>query len=198
MSTPRPPGFHARSRDRAGASCRTSSQRRRRGASLPPGLALALFAATTPVFAQESEPAPQGPHQLETTTVRRPEPKGPTRRTGQSAPQIIPMPPSQPSANAQPPSVAPAGSAQPPATPLNGNIIATSATRLGLTVHETPASVDVVTQEQMREQGYRTTTETAVGATGVQAADVGGAPASFSMRGFTFNEVNVLYNGISI
>ncbi|MBV9459156.1 MAG: TonB-dependent receptor, partial [Bradyrhizobium sp.] len=43
-----------------------------------------------------------------------------------------------------------------------------------------------------------TTTETAIGAVGVQAADVGGAPASFSMRGFTFNEVNVLYNGISI
>src|SRR6185437_8925426 len=70
--------------------------------------------------------------------------------------------------------------------------------RLGLTVHETPASVDVVSQEQMREQGYRTTTETAAGATGVQAADLGGAPASFSMRGFTFSEVNVLYNGISI
>ena len=86
----------------------------------------------------------------------------------------------------------------PAPTPLNGNVVATSATRLGLTVHETPASVDIVSQEQMREQGYRTTTETAAGATGVQAADVGGAPASFSMRGFTFNEVNVLYNGISI
>jgi iron complex outermembrane receptor protein len=86
----------------------------------------------------------------------------------------------------------------PAPTPLNGNVVATSATRLGLTVHETPASVDVVTQQQMQEQGYRTTTETAAGATGVQAADLGGAPASFSMRGFTFNEVNVLYNGISI
>ena len=83
-------------------------------------------------------------------------------------------------------------------TPLNGNLVATSATRLGLTVHETPASVDIVTQQQMREQGYRTTTETAIGAVGVLAGDVGGAPASFSMRGFTFGEVNVLYNGIWI
>jgi iron complex outermembrane recepter protein len=83
-------------------------------------------------------------------------------------------------------------------TPLNGNLVATSATLLGLPVHETPASVDVVTQQQMREQGYRTTTEAAIGAVGVLSGDVGGAPATFSMRGFTFGEVNVLYNGISI
>ena len=198
MSTPRPPGFHARSRDRAGASCRTSSQRRRRGASLPPGLALALFAATTPVFAQDSEPAPQGPHQLETTTVRRPEPKGPTRRTGQSAPQIVAVPPSQPTADVQPLSTQTGGGAQPPATPLNSNVIATVSNRLGLTVHETPATVEVVSRQQMQEQGYRTTTETAQGAVGVQAADVGGAPATFDIRGFTFGQVNVLYNGISV
>ena len=83
-------------------------------------------------------------------------------------------------------------------SPLNGNLVATSASRLGLTVHETPASVEIVTQQQMREQGYRTTTETAIGAVGVLSGDVGGAPATIPMRGFTFGEVNVLYNGISI
>ena len=83
-------------------------------------------------------------------------------------------------------------------TPLNSNVIATSASRLGLTVHETPATVEVVSRQQIQEQGYRTTTETAQGAVGVLSADVGGAPATFSMRGFTFGEVNVLYNGISI
>src|SRR6202000_2710143 len=83
-------------------------------------------------------------------------------------------------------------------TPLNGNVVATSATRLGHTVHETPASVDIVTQQQMQEQGYRTTTEAAIGAVGVLAGDLGGAPATFSMRGFTGSEINVLYNGISI
>src|SRR5262249_46928403 len=46
--------------------------------------------------------------------------------------------------------------------------------------------------------GYRTTTETAQGAVGVLSGDAAGAPAFFSMRGFTFGEVNVLYNGISI
>jgi iron complex outermembrane receptor protein len=83
-------------------------------------------------------------------------------------------------------------------TPLNGNLVATSASLLGLTVHEMPASVDIVTQQQMREQGYRTTTETAIGAVGVLSADLGGAPGIFSMRGFKGNEVTVLYNGIWI
>ena len=83
-------------------------------------------------------------------------------------------------------------------TPLNGNLVAASASRLGLTVHEMPASVNIVTQQQMGEQGYRTTTETAIGAVGVLAADLGGAPAIFSMRGFKGNEVTVLYNGIWI
>jgi iron complex outermembrane receptor protein len=81
-----------------------------------------------------------------------------------------------------------------PMTPLSG--VATSASRLGLPVIETPASVDIVTQQTMQDQGYRTTTDTAAGAIGVLSGDAGGAPANFSMRGFTFSEVNTLYNGI--
>jgi iron complex outermembrane receptor protein len=69
---------------------------------------------------------------------------------------------------------------------------------LGLTVRQTPATVEVVDQPTMQEQGYRTTTEIAKGAVGVLDIDSAGAPANFSMRGFTFSEVNVLYNGISI
>ncbi len=76
--------------------------------------------------------------------------------------------------------------------------VAGSASRLGLTVRETPATVEVVSQQTMQEQGYRTTTETAQGAVGVLSGDAAGAPAGFSMRGFKFGEVNVLYNGISI
>jgi len=81
-------------------------------------------------------------------------------------------------------------------TPLNTNVIAASATRLGLTVRQTPASVEVVSQQTMQEQGYRTTTDTAQGAVGVLAGDSAGAPANFSMRGFAGPQVNVLYNGI--
>ena len=103
------------------------------------------------------------------------------------------------STTAAPPSPAagsPAGQALAgiPMTPLNA--VAASASRLGLPVIETPASVDIVTRQTMQEQGYRTTTDTAQGAVGVLAGDAGGAPANFSMRGFSFSEVNVLYNGI--
>ena len=81
-----------------------------------------------------------------------------------------------------------------PMTPLGA--VAASATRLGLPVIETPASVDVVTQQTMREQGYRTTTDAAQGAVGVLAGDSAGAPANFSMRGFSGSQINTLYNGI--
>jgi iron complex outermembrane receptor protein len=83
-----------------------------------------------------------------------------------------------------------------PMTPLNG--VATSASRLGLPVLQTPASVEIVTQQTMQDQGYRTSAEIAKGAVGVLDLDSSGAPANFSMRGFTFGAVNVLYNGISI
>jgi iron complex outermembrane receptor protein len=81
-----------------------------------------------------------------------------------------------------------------PITPLS--TVAQSASRLGLPVIETPASVDIVMAQTIQTQGYRTTTDTAQGAVGVLSGDAGGAPANFSMRGFSFGEVNTLYNGI--
>ena len=81
-------------------------------------------------------------------------------------------------------------------TPLNS--VASSSTRLGLPVLQTPASVDVITQQTMQDQGYRTSSEIAKGAVGVLDLDSAGAPANFSIRGFTFGAVNVLYNGISV
>jgi iron complex outermembrane receptor protein len=50
----------------------------------------------------------------------------------------------------------------------------------------------------IREQGYRTTTETAQGFPGVTAGDGPGAAANFSMRGFSGTQINTLYNGIKI
>jgi iron complex outermembrane receptor protein len=96
------------------------------------------------------------------------------------------------------PTTAQPDAAAPPTTPLNTNAVAASASRLGLTVLQTPASVEVVNQQTMQDQGYRTTTEIAKGAVGVLDLDSSGAPANFSMRGFSFGAVNVLYNGISI
>jgi iron complex outermembrane recepter protein len=90
-------------------------------------------------------------------------------------------------------------SAPPPTTPSpNLDAVATSATRLGLTVRDTPASVDVVNQQTIQDQGYHTNVDTVQGAVGVDAVNLGGAPAGFSMRGFTGDQINVLYNGISL
>ena len=83
-------------------------------------------------------------------------------------------------------------------TPLNTDAPVDSASRLGLTVRETPATAEVIDQATIRSRGYRTTTEAAQGAVGVTAGDAPGAPGSFSMRGFSFGQLNTLYNGIRI
>ncbi|MEY9758223.1 TonB-dependent receptor [Bradyrhizobium yuanmingense] len=85
-----------------------------------------------------------------------------------------------------------------PQTPLNSNAVAESASRLGLTVRQTPATVEVVSAETMREQGYRTVSEVAQGAAGVTSGDNPAEPSAFSMRGFTNSQINTLYNGIKI
>jgi iron complex outermembrane receptor protein len=83
-------------------------------------------------------------------------------------------------------------------TPLNSNAVAESASRLGLTVRETPATVEVIDQKVIRDQGYRTVTDVAQGAVGVTAGDGPGEPSAFSMRGFSNSQINILYNGIKI
>lgn len=85
-----------------------------------------------------------------------------------------------------------------PATPLNLNTVADSASRLGLTAREIPATVEVIDSRTIADRGFRTTTDIAQGATGVTAGDAPGAVASFSMRGFTGTQINTLYNGIKI
>jgi iron complex outermembrane receptor protein len=83
-------------------------------------------------------------------------------------------------------------------TPLNSEATAESASRLGLSVRETPASIDVVGAETMRTRGYRSVSEAAQGAVGVTSGDFPAEPAAFSMRGFTNSQINTLYNGIKI
>ena len=193
MPTPIITGLQARSRVRAQLRQLTSSRQYRFcGFALPLGLVVSLLAFTRPVVAQ-------GPTPLEPVIVSPPKPqtatapsgdnsKGTPKRTMRAAPKSTGNPSSQGTGN----------SGQPAATPLNTNVVAGSSNLLGLTVFQTPASVQVVDQQTMREQGYRTTPETAAGAVGVLALDVAGAPAGFSMRGFSFGEVTVLYNGIWI
>jgi iron complex outermembrane recepter protein len=105
--------------------------------------------------------------------------------------QVIPLP-ARPRQDAQNPD---AQSAQ---TPLNIGGVAESASRLGLTVREIPATVDVVGEQKIREQGYRTVSDVAQGAVGVISGDNPAEPSAFSMRGYTNSQINTLYNGIKI
>jgi len=83
-------------------------------------------------------------------------------------------------------------------TPLNTGVVAESASRLGLSIREVPATVEVVSRQTMQEQGYRTVSDVAQGAVGVTSGDNPAEPSAFSMRGFTNSQINVLYNGIKI
>ena len=147
---------------------------------------LALLAASP----STAEPAqPNEGTQLPRVVVTSPPPSG---RSKAGRPKQAVRPPAAPAT--------PVTTTEPTApltTPLNTGAVPGSATRLGLPVLQTPASVEVVGQQTMKEQGYRTTTETAQGAVGVLSGDAAGAPAGFQMRGFSFGQVNVLYNGIS-
>ena len=83
-------------------------------------------------------------------------------------------------------------------SPLNLDAPADSASRLGLTVREIPATVEVIDQATITTRGFHSVTEVAQGAVGVIAGDSPGDPAAFSMRGYTMNQINTLYNGIKI
>jgi iron complex outermembrane recepter protein len=137
--------------------------------------------AAGPQQAKPAQPLPQI-----SVSGRRPVQRGPIKRHPTGMATAVPANTNQP-----PPAQPLAGI---PMTPLND--VPQSATRLGLPVIQTPASVEVVTERTIQEQGYRTTTDTAQGAVGVLSGDSAGAPASFSMRGFSGSQINILYNGI--
>lgn len=71
-----------------------------------------------------------------------------------------------------------------------------TASRLGLTVRETPAIVDILTQDLMQERGLRTSIEVLNDMPGVTAGDLASSPGQMSMRGFTGGAISLLYDGI--
>lgn len=72
---------------------------------------------------------------------------------------------------------------------------AEAAGRLGLTNRETPAIVDVLTQEDFQAQGVRNAIEALNAAPGVASGTLPGSMGSVSMRGF-HRAVNYLYDGV--
>lgn len=95
--------------------------------------------------------------------------------------------------------------AQETAAPDAGTVIVTGqrqletepdvAGRLWLTNRETPAIVDVVTQDHFQNQGVRTAIEAMNAAPGVTSGQLPGSTGAASMRGF-HRAVNYLYDGV--
>lgn len=68
--------------------------------------------------------------------------------------------------------------------------------RLGIPVKDLPASVEVISQEVMRQRGNRTATEAVEGAVGMTGGNAWGSIPLFSSRGFADTSVTVLYDGV--
>lgn len=73
---------------------------------------------------------------------------------------------------------------------------APTASRLGLSERETPASVHVVDPETMRVRGYRSVEQAVDSMPGVASGGAPGSPSQFSMRGFSGGQVTVLRDGV--
>ncbi|MFH6600674.1 TonB-dependent receptor [Ectopseudomonas khazarica] len=85
-----------------------------------------------------------------------------------------------------------------PASALSLDVTAESASRLGLTPRETPASVSVVTREQIERRGAENTQQMLMGVPGVVAAAPPGFAGAVSWRGFTGSQVTQMFNGITV
>ncbi len=71
-----------------------------------------------------------------------------------------------------------------------------TASRLGLTPRETPATIDAVTAPTIQERGYQHVQDAIDSLPGVTSGGSPADPVGLSMRGFTVNEVSVLRDGI--
>lgn len=68
--------------------------------------------------------------------------------------------------------------------------------RLGLSIMETPASVEIIDSDVMRARGYERLSEAVQALPGVVSGESPAAPSGFSMRGLTRSEITVLRDGI--
>lgn len=68
--------------------------------------------------------------------------------------------------------------------------------RLGLSVMETPASIELIDSSVMRARGYKSVSDAVKSLPGVVSGESPAAPSTFSMRGFSRSAVTVLRDGI--
>ncbi|WP_394763937.1 TonB-dependent receptor [Phenylobacterium sp.] len=70
--------------------------------------------------------------------------------------------------------------------------------RLDLSAKETPATLDIITDETMRTRGYLTAEEAANSLPGVTSGGAPGDLENFHIRGFSDTQITVLHNGIYV
>ncbi len=70
--------------------------------------------------------------------------------------------------------------------------------RLGLTLLDTPASVDIINAETMAVRGHSSVSAAVETLPGVVSGESPAAPSTFSLRGFTRSQITVLRDGIWI
>ncbi|MBB5017943.1 iron complex outermembrane receptor protein [Chitinivorax tropicus] len=75
---------------------------------------------------------------------------------------------------------------------------AAAASRLGLSVRETPASVEVIGQELIEQRGARTLEEALRGAVGISVGGNPTSPGIASTRGFSGGFLTYLYDGMRV
>ncbi|TQV88578.1 TonB-dependent receptor [Aliikangiella coralliicola] len=73
-----------------------------------------------------------------------------------------------------------------------------TASRLGLSSLETPATVETITSDVMRARGYQKLSDAIESLPGVVTGEHPTAPSTFSIRGFTRGQVTVLRDGLWI
>jgi iron complex outermembrane receptor protein len=71
-----------------------------------------------------------------------------------------------------------------------------TASRLDLSIRDTPATLDRITADEMLTRGFRTVEEATVSLPGITSGGSPGDPSLFSMRGFTGEQITILHNGL--
>ncbi len=86
----------------------------------------------------------------------------------------------------------------PPNSKPHLDTVTETGSRLGLTVRETPASVNVIDRKTMEKRGAYTSQEALERSPGITVSSQPGAAGSVSMRGFTGAQITQLFNGITV
>ena len=79
--------------------------------------------------------------------------------------------------------------------PLDLDAASQTGSRLGLSLRETPASVETITRDTIEQRGARTLEEALRGAVGVSVGGNPGSPGIASTRGFTGGFITYLFDG---